>query len=101
LVKKIQANSRKYDRPTTTEKAVQWQDSYANIKMPIAAEWSSFELTVRDLLALREGDLLELPPAILSDTKIRLANSYKFKGEVGLEGDHVAVKITERLKKDN
>jgi flagellar motor switch protein FliM len=96
LVKKIQVNSKKYSRSQAAEKVMQWQDTYSNIKMPLYAEWTPFDVTVRDLLALREGDVLELPPAVLGQTKVRLVNSTKFKGEVGLEGERVAVKITER-----
>lgn len=100
LVKKIQTNSKKYARSQTAEKAMQWQDSYSNISMPLYAEWTPFDMTVRDVLAMREGDVLELPPSVLSQTKVRLVNSTKFRGEVGLEGEKVAVKITERVGKD-
>lgn len=100
LVKKIQANSKKYVQSQSTEKAFRWQDGYAGIQMPLFAEWTPFEMTVRDVLALREGDVLELDNKILADTKIRLVNSTKFRGEVGLEGERVAVKITERLRKE-
>ncbi len=100
LVKKIQMNSKKYARTQTAEKALQWQDGYSGIQMPVYAEWTPFEMTVRDVLALREGDVLELNKDILGDTKVRLVNSTKFRGEVGLEGERVAVKITERLRKE-
>ncbi len=100
LVKKIQANSRKYAQNQTAEKTFRWQEGYAGIQMPLIAEWTPFEMTVRDVLALREGDVLELDQSVLKDTKVRLVNSTKFRGEVGLEGERVAVKITERLKKE-
>jgi flagellar motor switch protein FliM len=98
LVKKIQANSKKYAREDSREKNLQWQESYAAIKMPVFAEWTPFEMTVRDVLSLRKGDVMELPTSILANAKVRLENSTKFKGEVGLDGEHVAVKITERIK---
>ena len=97
LVKKIQANSKKYARSQSNERTMQWQEGYAGIRMPVIAEWTPFEMTVRDVLALREGDVLELNSNVLSDTKLRLENSTKFRAEVGLEGEHVAVKITEKL----
>lgn len=100
LVKKIQQNSKKYVQSQANEKTFRWQDGYAGINMPLYAEWTPFEMTVRDILALREGDVLELDNKILSDTKVRLVNSTKFRGEVGLEGERVAVKITERLRKE-
>lgn len=100
MVKKIQMNSKKYARTQTAEKSLQWQDGYSGIQMPVFAEWTPFEMTVRDVLALRVGDVLELNNSILGDTKVRLVNSTKFRGEVGLEGDKVAVKITERLRKE-
>jgi len=100
LVKKIQANSKKYAGAQAAEKTMQWQDGYSGIKMPLYAEWTPFDMTVRDVLSMREGDVLELPPSVLSQTKVRLVNSTKFKGEVGLEGERVAVKITERFDKE-
>lgn len=98
LVKQIQANSSKYTRQQSLERSVQWQDSYSSIKMPVYAEWASFDMTVRDLVNLRAGDVVELPSTVLTNTNIRVVNSIKFKGEVGLEGESVAVKITERVK---
>jgi len=98
LVKIIQHNSSKYTRPQNLERSVQWQESYSAIKMPVYAEWASFDMTVRDLVNLRKGDVLELPATVLSNTNVRVVNSVKFKGEVGLEGESVAVKITERVK---
>lgn len=101
LVKKIQTNSKKYARSQTAEKVMQWQEGYSGIKMPIYAEWTPFDMTVRDVLALREGDVLELNKQIIGDTKVRLVNSTKFRGEAGLDGDRVVVKITEKLQKNN
>ena len=101
LVKKIQQNSKKYARTQTAERALQWQNGYSSIRTPVVAEWTPFEMTVRDVLALREGDVLELKNDILGDTKIRLQNSTQFRGEVGIDGDRVAVKITERLDINN
>ncbi len=98
LVKQIQANSKKYARIQSLEKTVSWQEAYSGIRMPLYAEWPSFDMTVRDLLALRVGDVLELSASVLQDTSVRVVNSTKFKGEVGLEGERVAVKITERIK---
>jgi flagellar motor switch protein FliM len=97
LVKKIQANSKKYAKSQEAEKGIQWMDSCSSIKMPLFAEWTSFEMTVRDLLALREGDVMELPSTILGQAQVRVVNSPKFRGEIGLEGDKVAVKLTEKM----
>lgn len=96
LVKKIQADSKKFARSQETPNVLSWKENCSSIRVPLYAEWTPFDMTVRDVLALREGDVLELPNSILSDTKVRLVNSTKFRGEVGLEGERVAVKITDR-----
>jgi flagellar motor switch protein FliM len=73
--------------------AARWQDVYDDILVPLSAEWDAFELSVRDLMALRVNDVVEMPTRLISETKIRIEDRTCFVGEIGLEGEQVAFKV--------
>jgi len=75
-------------------KVSSWHSSYDNINVPISAEWDTFELSVNEVLSLRAGDILELPNDLISNVLLRVEGKICFEGEVGVEGDKTAVKIT-------
>ena len=76
-------------------KPARWQDVYDDILVPLSAEWDAFELSVRDLMALRVDDVVEMPTRLISETKIRIEDRTCFVGEIGLEGEQVAFKVNE------
>lgn len=100
VIKRMQANSRRYNQASAVEKSPKWREAYAHINVPVTAEWDAFEAEVGDILTLQEGDVLELPADILAKTRLRIVNTPKFLGEVGLEDGKVAVKITESIRPD-
>lgn len=100
VIRKMQENSRRFSRNGSEKKDARWMPIYNEIQVPVRAEWKAFEATVRDLLSLRPGDLIELPSSIVADTVVCLAESDRFTGEVGLEGEHVVVKLTKTLRKE-
>ena len=65
--------------------------------MPVRAEWSLPQISLRECASLRVGDVLELPLDTIDQTKLLLNGSAKFQGTVGLEGDRVAVTINRKL----
>ena len=75
-----------------------WQKSFNEIDIPVLAEWDAGSLTAKEVLNLRPGDVLRFPRSILKNTRLRLANTIKFSGEIGLENNHVAVKINHKLE---
>ena len=79
----------------SSAKPARWQDVYDGILVPLSAEWDAFELSVRDLMALRVDDVVEMPPRLISETKIRIEDRTCFVGEIGLEGEQVAFKVNE------
>lgn len=101
IIRKMQENSKRFNRLTVEKKDARWMPIYNEIKVPVRAEWKAFEATVRDILALRPGDLIELPSTIINETHVCLADTDRFVGEVGLDGDHVAVKLTKVIRKEN
>lgn len=98
LVKSMQARRQKDATVTTavTRKA-EWQPIYEKISIPARAEWEAFELSLREITALRVGDVIEMPPTILEQTHLLLNGTPKYAGTVGIEGDRVAVKLTAKI----
>ena len=77
--------------------ASSWRPVYENVAVPLQAEWDAFLLPLRDLSALRVGDILELPAGIVDRTRVTLNARPKFLATAGLEGSRVVVKLTQRL----
>lgn len=96
IIKSMQANAKNFGDMDGNEVQPRWIEAYDSVSVPVAAEWKAFDVTVKDLLSLEIGDVLELPQDIMKKTVLRVKNSSRFLGEVGLEEGHVAVKITDR-----
>jgi len=79
----------------------EWKPIYEHISMPVRAEWSAFELTLRELTELRVGDVIEMPPEIVDQTTITLNGTPKFTGTVGLDSDRVVVKLGKKILPEN
>lgn len=88
-------------KPSTDDskaaKLLKWHDVYDSIPVEVSAEWDAFELTVRDLLNIEIGDIVEINPEIVSKTKIRIESKTCFIGEIGIESDHVAFQVNESV----
>jgi flagellar motor switch protein FliM len=97
LVKKLQARRQKDSSDAAQPKVMSWQPAYERIVVPVRAEWSALELSLREIISLRVGDVIELPTTICNETRVLLNGSPKFIGTVGLDTDHVAVQITRKL----
>lgn len=98
LVRKMQARRQKDTAVVTAvEKRAAWQDSYDQIVLPVRAEWDALELSLREVVNLRVGDVIEMPGTQLQETRVLLNGSAKFVGMVGLDTDRVAVQITRKL----
>lgn len=98
LIKNMKGNKAASPSRQKNRTQKKWLPSYSGINVPVKAEWDACELTVADLLRMREGDVIRLPQEIIGDTKVRVNNSTHFNGEVGIENDHVAVQINEIIE---
>src|SRR5688572_27752188 len=97
VVKKMQARRQKDTAVTQTAKRAEWQAAYDRIMMPVRAEWNAFEVSLREITALRVGDVLEMQPTVCAETRVLLNGTPKFIGTVGLDADRVAVQLTKKL----
>jgi len=97
VVKKMQARRQKDTAVAAVEKGSSWQKSYDHITMPVRAEWQALELSLREVVSLRVGDVVEMPSALFNETRVLLNGTAKFVGTVGVDADRVAVKLTRKL----
>jgi flagellar motor switch protein FliM len=97
VVKAMQARRQKDAAVSTTEKRAAWQPAYDRITLPVRAEWSDLEMTLRELASLRVGDVIEMPAALFQETRVLLNGTPKFIGSIGHDADRVAVQLTRKL----
>ncbi|HEY1107456.1 MAG TPA: flagellar motor switch protein FliM [Opitutaceae bacterium] len=101
VVKKMQARRQKDTAVAQVAKRAEWQASYDGISLPVRAEWQAFDISLREVVNLRVGDVLELNPAIVSETRVLLNGAPKFLGTVGVDGDRVAVQLSKKLPNED
>ncbi|MBP8257565.1 MAG: FliM/FliN family flagellar motor switch protein [Opitutaceae bacterium] len=97
LVKNFQASREKEGTPAAKAQKAEWKPVYEHISLPVRAEWDAFELSLREITELRVGDIIELPTGIVEHTTVKLNGSPKFSGTVGLDGETVVVKLTQKI----
>lgn len=96
LVKTMQARRQKDTTPAARPTKAEWKPIYEHISIPVRAEWTAFELSLREITKLRPGDVIEMPANIVEETQLLLNGTAKFTGTVGLDSDKVAVKLTKK-----
>src|SRR5690606_25339095 len=101
LVKAIQARRAKDTAPAPQVIPESMSPICEHIRMPLRAEWTAFETSLREILALRPGDLLQLPTSITEQTYLTMNGTAKFVGAAVLEDDRVAVTITKTLTSED
>ncbi len=101
LVRSLQAGRQKEGTPSVKAQKAEWKPVYEHISLPVRAEWDAFELSLREVTELRVGDIIELPPDIVDRTTVKLNGSPKFAGTVGLDGETVVVKLTQKISPEH
>lgn len=70
-------------------------------KIPVKAILGSAIVTVEEILQLQAGDVLQLDTNINQDIDVLVGRLTKFKAKPGVKKNHVALKITEVLKRED
>ena len=94
---------RQSTQPRATEaapKKMQWRAPDAGIAVPVSAEWKLQDMTVGEVMRFQEGQVLELSRDLVSETRIRFANTEEFLGTAGVQNGQIAVQLTKRIAKD-
>lgn len=97
VVRRMQARRQKDTTVAAALKRAEWHKAYEGVRVPVRAEWDAFELSLREVISLRVGDVIEMPREICAETRIVLNNVAKFIGTVGLDTDHVAIQINRKI----
>lgn len=79
---------------TAPVSAVRWNRNFDEVPVPVTAMWDDLELTARDIVNLKVGDVLPLNPKSIRQVKLRLADMPKFEGQLGTTGGKWAVAVT-------
>jgi len=73
---------------------LRWNTCFDEVPVPVTAEWEGLELTARQILALKVGDVLKLEAKHAQRVKVRVADAIKFEGRPGTSGGQWAVELT-------
>ncbi len=83
----------------TTENLNIIKERLSTVQVNVVAEIGSINLTVRDVLSLRSGDVIRLQDTRTGDPMVlKIGNRKKFMCRPGLVGNKVAVQITQKLE---
>ncbi|TVR32226.1 MAG: flagellar motor switch protein FliM [Spirochaetaceae bacterium] len=86
-------------RGTTTENLNILRDRLSTIEVALVAEIGAMDLTVRDVLSLRGGDVIRLQNTRTSDPMVlKIGNRPKFLCKPGQVGSKLAVQIIDQLE---
>ena len=83
----------------TTENLNILKERLSMIGITVSAEIGNMNLTVRDVLSLRLGDVIRLPDVRIGDPMVlKIGTRDKFMCRPGVVGNKLAVQITEKLE---
>jgi flagellar motor switch protein FliM len=86
-------------RGATTENLNILKERISSIDVSVVAEIGSMNLSVRDVLSLRPGDVIRLPNVRVDDTMVlSIGNQKKFLCRPGVVGNKLAVQVTHKLE---
>lgn len=89
-------------RGTTTENLNILRERLSSIEVTVAAEIGKMDLTVRDVLALKRGDVIRLSNTRIGDPMVlKVGNKSKFTCRPGVVGNKLAVMILSKLEDIN
>ncbi len=84
--------------PVAAPPPVKWNVALDEVTIPLSAQCPGFELSARQILHLKPGDVLPINPEFTNAVVVRLADTAKFKGRLGAVGECWAVELTHVIK---
>lgn len=86
-------------RGTTTENLNILRERLATIEVTLIAEIGKLNLTVRDVLSLRQGDIIRLDSVRVGDPlSLRIGDRRKFLCRPGVVGNKLAVQVVKKVE---
>jgi flagellar motor switch protein FliM len=78
--------------------AVKWNRCLDDVALPLTAEWQGLEVSARDVLHLKVGDVLPISSQTAQQVSLRLGDVSKFSGRLGTVAGQWAVELTQAVK---
>jgi len=76
-----------------------WNRDFESVSVPVTALWDNLEITARDLLNLKPGDVLQLSQDSPTNVKVLLGKIPKFHATLGSRGKYLAVCLNQLIKR--
>ena len=73
------------------------QDELVNVEVDVSAVFASFPLTIREILNLKAGDVIELDGGAGEEQYLAVEDKKKFKAVTGVKNGKRAVRIVEKI----
>jgi flagellar motor switch protein FliM len=83
--------------PPPSAKPWKWNSCFNDVCVPVTAEWEGLEMTARQILALKVGDVLPLDPQRMQQINVRVADTLEFLGRPGTVAGQWAVQLTQAV----
>jgi flagellar motor switch protein FliM len=77
---------------------LRWNPSLNEVKIGLTAEWQGLELSAREILNLKLGDVVPLDAERAASVVVRLGDVPKFNGRLGAVADKWAVELAQAIK---
>ncbi len=78
--------------------ACQWNDCFNDVPLSLTAEWPAVELSAREVLKLKVGDVLTMDLQSAQQVEVRFADLPRFIGRPGSQDGQWAVELTQAIK---
>jgi len=93
----IDTDLMKKEKPVKELVTPRCNPAYDDIRLPVSAEWRGLEISTRDLINLKKGDIIPVKTNLLNQVEVRLAAVPKYVGRYGSAGPKCAIEITKIL----
>ena len=84
--------------PAAAKSRPQWNSCFDDVRVPVRMEWEGMEMTARDVLALKIGDVVRLDPRSAGQVRVCVADLPRFAGRPGTLAGKWAVELTRIIK---
>jgi flagellar motor switch protein FliM len=85
--------------PPPPAAAWKWNTCFNDVCVPVTAEWEGLEMTARQILALKVGDVLPMDSRRAQRINVRVADMLKFQGRPGTLAGQWAVELTQAVNR--
>ncbi len=85
------------ETPEAAKETVGWNPAYNDLSLRVTATWSGLEITPRQVLQLKAGDVLPLDSDRLDQVELKIEGLTRFLGKLGSANKKAAIEITSRV----